>query len=188
MPAFATLSLPAFEEHLAAYDRHVKARPVVRVVALRAGGKEILAVRPFSGAYWTLPGGRVEEGESAVEAAGRELLEETGLDARQQLTESHDKFEVGGMSYIMVQTMLDDPSTLKPLTRGEIRQVSCFRLDEWNEKLTLPLKEVVYSTVLRCLSRRAAAAAEPPPPPAFSSSWQYALSASSSRANSAPAI
>ena len=54
----------------------------VGVVCLR--GNEVLLVRrgtaPRLG-EWSLPGGRIEYGERAVEAAARELLEETGVSA-----------------------------------------------------------------------------------------------------------
>ena len=54
----------------------------VGVVCLR--GDEVLLVRrgtaPRLG-EWSLPGGRIEYGERAVEAAARELLEETGVSA-----------------------------------------------------------------------------------------------------------
>ncbi len=55
----------------------------VGVVCLR--GDEVLLIRrgkaPLEG-DWSLPGGRIEFGETAVDAARRELLEETGVSAR----------------------------------------------------------------------------------------------------------
>lgn len=56
--------------------------PCVGIVCLR--GDEVLLIRrgtpPLRG-EWSLPGGRIEAGERAVEAALRELREETGVEA-----------------------------------------------------------------------------------------------------------
>jgi 8-oxo-dGTP diphosphatase len=56
--------------------------PAVGVVCLR--GDSVLLIRrgtpPRQGA-WSLPGGRIEPGERAVDAALRELREETGVEA-----------------------------------------------------------------------------------------------------------
>jgi 8-oxo-dGTP diphosphatase len=56
--------------------------PAVGVVCLR--GDEVLLIRrgtPPRLGEWSLPGGRIEPGERAVEAALRELREETGVEA-----------------------------------------------------------------------------------------------------------
>ncbi len=56
--------------------------PAVGVVCLR--GDEVLLIRrgtPPRAGEWSLPGGRIEPGERAVDAALRELREETGVEA-----------------------------------------------------------------------------------------------------------
>ena len=57
--------------------------PAVGVVCLR--GDSVLLIRrgtPPRQGEWSLPGGRIEPGERAVEAALRELHEETGVEAK----------------------------------------------------------------------------------------------------------
>jgi len=56
--------------------------PAVGVVCLR--GDEVLLIRrgnPPRRGEWSLPGGRIEPGERAVDTALRELREETGVEA-----------------------------------------------------------------------------------------------------------
>lgn len=56
--------------------------PAVGVVCLREG--QVLLIRrgkPPRAGQWSLPGGRIEPGERAVDAALRELWEETGVTA-----------------------------------------------------------------------------------------------------------
>ena len=56
--------------------------PGVGVVVLRRDTDEVLLVRrgkPPAVDRWALPGGSIELGETAREAAAREILEETGL-------------------------------------------------------------------------------------------------------------
>ncbi|KQS56632.1 phosphohydrolase [Brevundimonas sp. Leaf363] len=56
--------------------------PVVGVVCFRDG--EVLLIRranPPRQGEWSLPGGRIEPGEPVLDAAHRELREETGVEA-----------------------------------------------------------------------------------------------------------
>ena len=60
-----------------------EARPIVAVGAVVVDHDRLLLVRrgrgPAAG-WWSVPGGRVEAGETLAEAITRELREETGLD------------------------------------------------------------------------------------------------------------
>jgi len=59
-------------------------RPVVGVGALVLEGDRILLVKrkyPPGRGLWSIPGGHVDLGEGVLEAAARELLEETGVEA-----------------------------------------------------------------------------------------------------------
>lgn len=62
------------------------ARPVLAasVAVFRDDGRVLLATRtsPPASDVWSLPGGKVEAGESLTEAALRELAEEVGVSAR----------------------------------------------------------------------------------------------------------
>jgi 8-oxo-dGTP diphosphatase len=62
------------------------ARPVLAasVAVFRADGRVVLATRtkPPASDVWSLPGGKVETGETLEEAALRELMEEVGVAAR----------------------------------------------------------------------------------------------------------
>jgi 8-oxo-dGTP diphosphatase len=63
-------------------NRAVGERAVrIRVAVLIWRDSEVLLVRHEKGghSYWLVPGGGVDAGETMVEAAARELLEETGL-------------------------------------------------------------------------------------------------------------
>lgn len=44
------------------------------------GNTEILLIRHVNSGHWSFPKGHVEEGETEVETAHREVLEETGID------------------------------------------------------------------------------------------------------------
>lgn len=109
-------------------------RPEVAVggIAFDADGRVLLIQRgnPPSAGYWTVPGGRVEPGETLAEACRRELREETGLEvAVGPLVEALDRVhrDAGGaLQYHFV--ILD---YLVEITGGALAPASDVRDARW---------------------------------------------------------
>lgn len=84
--------------------------PAVGVVCLR--GDEVLLIRrgrPPKQGEWSLPGGRIEPGERAEDAALRELREETGVEARinRLIAVVDGIFPEAGRHYVLIDFAAD---------------------------------------------------------------------------------
>jgi ADP-ribose pyrophosphatase YjhB (NUDIX family) len=106
----------------------------VGAVVLDAAGRVLLIRRgrPPGLGTWTLPGGRVEPGESYEDAVLRELREETALEARVQGPLGAVTLEREGFRYV-IHEHLAFPCTEGPLRPGddaaEVRWVPRHELD-----------------------------------------------------------
>ena len=82
-------------------------RQAARVVVLDPTGRVFLMkardpADPSKGAWWEIPGGGIDHGESSSEAARRELHEETGIDGAEIgpcIWVQHVEFDFGGWHF-----------------------------------------------------------------------------------------
>jgi 8-oxo-dGTP pyrophosphatase MutT (NUDIX family) len=97
----------------------------VAIFVARRGRSEILVVHrsPEGGGYWHTIAGGVEPGESSVEAARRELLEETGLVA--------DTLEAAGEAVEFWYPLSEEPADRQAQYAEGIEEVhvDCFMVD-----------------------------------------------------------
>jgi dATP pyrophosphohydrolase len=105
----------------------------VAVFVTRRGGREVLLLHrsPEQGGYWHVVAGGVESGETAAQAAERELLEETTL-----VAEVSGGVKVTEYAY----TLTEEPAERRKQYDSSVVQVkvTCFRAaapDDWEPTL-----------------------------------------------------
>jgi 8-oxo-dGTP diphosphatase len=95
--------------------------PCVGAVVRDESGR-ILVVRralPPSQGLWSIPGGRVEPGETLAEAARREVREETGLDVDVQEILGHVDIPHGDVVYDVADFAATVSGNVPPLAAGD---------------------------------------------------------------------
>lgn len=96
--------LPPTVEDMRAADSHPPKVPCVGAVVRDEAGRLLLVRRmhPPEQGRWSLPGGRVEPGESDEQALVREVREETGLDVTVGRLVATVEWDVpGGLRYVI---------------------------------------------------------------------------------------
>jgi ADP-ribose pyrophosphatase YjhB (NUDIX family) len=108
-------------------------------VAVRDGGGRLLLVRHGYAPGWHLPGGGVDPGETAAEAAVRELREETGVEAPLDAFALHGLFfnpAFGGRDHVAVFRVERFEIGPIPGANREIAEQGWFALDRLPDAVT----------------------------------------------------
>lgn len=125
-------------KRLAVFRARLAARTTLGVRALvRDGTGRVLLLRHTYLPGWYFPGGGVEAGETAAEAAAREVLEETGvrLAAPPRLVSMHLNLRVSGRDHVAL--FHGEAIDARPVARvGEIAEVGFFALDALPDGVT----------------------------------------------------
>lgn len=140
----------------------------------REGGPEVLLAHP-GGPYWarkdkgawTIPKGKIEEGESALDAAQREFREETGFEASPPFLELGTIRQRSGKLVTAWAFEGDaDPNAMKSVTHSfewptgsrkfievpEIDRVAWFELEEAGARI-IAAQRPFFGALVRCLER-----------------------------------
>jgi len=118
----------------------------VRATIICEQDRHVLLVRK-QGGRWTLPGGKLERGESAADAAVRELLEETGLRVDELIYVL--ELESGGTRHHVFEVSVLNLEQLRPL--NEITDCIWHPLDALHNLNISDAMRSIVSTFVRRL-------------------------------------
>jgi 8-oxo-dGTP diphosphatase len=93
---------------------------------------------------WTMPGGKLDFGEDLIEAAKREVLEETGLEAKNLKIVSVTNDIVSDAHFVTTAFLCEefqgDPKVMEP---DEIIEWRWFKLDELPSPMYFPCEKII---------------------------------------------
>ena len=100
--------------------------------------KQILLIQrnqPPAKGFWSVPGGKVEPGESLVEACRREIKEETGLDTEAKNIVAVVERRVEGFHYVIIDylALLVDQDNCKPVAQSDVSEARWVSVDHLGE-------------------------------------------------------
>ena len=114
--------------------------------------KQILLIKrnqaPAQG-LWSIPGGKLEPGESLVEACRREFLEETNLDVEVNHIIAVVERRLEGFHYVIIDffVQLTDEDDCIPIANSDVAEAKWVSLDELGQyQLVVGLGEIINRT------------------------------------------
>ena len=114
--------------------------------------KQILLIQrnqPPAMGFWSIPGGKLEAGESLIEACQREIKEETGLDTEVKNIVAVVERRVEGFHYVIIDylALLVNEENVQPIAQSDVSEaiwVSLEHLDDY--ALVVGLAEIILRT------------------------------------------
>lgn len=124
------------EDMFADFKLYQSQVPVVGCILLNAARTKLILVRNWKGTSWSLPRGKVNQGESDRECARREVLEECGYDVGETLSEKLYIEFVQNQQRMRMYIAKDVPEdySFAPQTRKEISLIQWFEFDALPKK------------------------------------------------------
>ncbi len=114
--------------------------------------KQILLIQrnqPPAMGFWSIPGGKLEPGESLVEACQREIKEETGLDTEVKNIVAVVERRVEGFHYVIIDYLvqLSDEENSQPVAQSDVSEARWVSLENlFDYDLVAGLAEIILRT------------------------------------------
>ena len=114
--------------------------------------KQVLMIQrnqPPAMGFWSIPGGKLEPGESLAEACQREIKEETGLETKVKNIVAIVERRIEGFHYVIVDylALLMDEKNIFPIAQSDVteaRWISLEHLADYN--LVTGLADIITRT------------------------------------------